>query len=315
MLIDHSILVWVFLLILFPSGCAIENPTSPSNPIWDHPLTEKPQTGMILRTQPTKRLNSSKAYDYLSEADVVLAGEKHNHPGSHQVQFETLEKLHERDDSLAIGFEFFRVPQQDLIDAWSGNAINFRTLKEQLDLSKSGKDLLESYRVILQYAKKNDIPIRALKPSRKSVNEVREHSRESFDTMTTKTFKSSVNSQQKAFLRSQFKKHVPTERGFETFLAVQHFWEERMAANIDTFLRNPDTPDRMLVLTGNYHAAYDFGLASKLEQHSPRSVRSVITLPKDRNLKKFFDYPGLNSNDPPGLADLIWWVEPVRKSP
>lgn len=310
---DGIIPVLFLLLLFFPTGCAIKGFPTSTNPIWDHPLTENPKAGTILQTRPVQRIEPAAAYAELSEADVVLAGEQHNHPGSHQVQFETLKELHGHHDSIGIGFELFRTTQQNLLDAWSGHAINFETFKKQLKLSESEEDLLNSYRIILRYARKNNLPLRALKPSHETVNEVRESSRNRADSTNEQPLKSPVDPQQKAFLRAQFKQHIPTGRGFETFLAVQHFWEEQMASNVDTFLRNPNTPDRMLVLTGNYHVAHDFGLPAKLRREGPWTIRSLVTLPIDRNLREFFNFPGRKLGDPLLITDLIWWIPPENK--
>lgn len=314
MMVTGRVLV-VFLLVVALSGCAVRSPEQDPVPIWDHPLAESPETDTILRTNPPESLDPSSAVNYLTGAEVVFVGEQHTHPGSHRVQLRILRALHERHGSIGIGFELFRESDQNLLSAWSGNAINFPTLRDQLDASDSKKALLEAYRPILEYARNNDLPIRALKPDREAVQPIRDRSHRENGSSTRSSEEATVTDrQQKMFLRAMFEEHVPTGRGFGTFLAVQRFWEKRMASNIHSFLSESKTPDRMLVLTGNYHVAHDFGIPAKLRRQGPWVSRSVITLPTDRDLRSFLDFPGRTDEIHSRLADLIWWVEPRQQA-
>ena len=305
----------VFLLAGALSGCAVRSPQQDSVPIWNHPLVKSPETNTILRTNPPESLDPSSAVNYLAGADVVFVGEQHTHPGSHRVQLRILKDLHEQQGSVGIGFELFRKSDQNLLSAWSGNAINFRTLRDQLDASDSEKALLDAYRPILKYARSNDLPIRALKPDRESVQPIRDRSHRENGSSSRSSEEATVSyRQQKTFLKAMFEEHVPTGRGFGTFLAVQRFWEKRMASNIHSFLTESQTPDRMLVLTGNYHVAHDFGIPAKLRRQGSWVSRSVITLPTDRDLRSFLDFPGRTDEIHSRLADLIWWVEPRQQA-
>lgn len=296
-------------------GCVSHGPESTRDPIVEYSLEGDPSPGTILDTRSREIVETTKAFERLGDANVIFVGEEHNHPGSHRVQFRILKALHRRQGEIGVGFELFRDNHQNRLTRFAEGTVNFETLKAQLDLPESGSALLEAYRPLLQYARENDLPLRALKPTREAVQKVRERSEKGDDPLRDRFGGDTVSyRQQRQFLKEMFKEHVPTGRGFKTFLAVQRFWEERMVSNLHKFLKAPDSPDRVLVLTGNYHVAYDFALPVKLRQKGPWSHRSVVTLPVDRNLGEFLGDPRTGHETDVKLADLIWWVEPAEPS-
>ncbi len=275
--------------------------------IWNQPFVRNPAPNEIISTNPPRRINETDLIDNLARTNVVYVGEQHDDTGSHRVQLRILKKLHKKQGQIAVGFELFRQNYQDLLSRVFREKLTLRTFKNKLEANNGQGNLFEYYRPILKYARKHSLPLLALKPTRESENRVRQQSKEASDTGNGSHHRSSDEVLQTRFLKEIFKDHVPTGRGFGSFVTVQRFWEHRMASNIHSYLRETNNPKRILILTGNYHVAYDFGIPDQLRERGNWIQTSILTVPVDKDLKDFLRYPSIDGKKAK-LADYIWWV-------
>lgn len=279
------------LMVLALSACASLEPSL---------IETEHQPGTILEVDSLREVSEQQLHERLAGTDIVHVGEQHDNPHSHRVQERIIRRLHTEDPRLSIGLELFREPRQDLLDRWTEGNLREDELREQLSGENETSPLFAYYDDILRFARRENIPLVALKPGQQTVEDFRK-------SLGERRKKQNTESPQAKFLRKSFEEHVPTGRGFGGFLAVQKFWEHRMARNVHRFLSRTETPDRMVVLTGNFHVAYDFALPDKLARFDNYRQTSVLTLPVEQPLSETFLLDETTERKTE-RADYVWWV-------
>ncbi|MFB6347539.1 MAG: ChaN family lipoprotein, partial [bacterium] len=266
------------------------------------------QPGDIIKTGSQKIIPGKQFYQALASGDVIYVGESHGNIHSHKVQARIIKVLHQQRPGLSIGFELFRENQQSLLNDWRKGNISAETFRARLR-EKGSERIYDYYSTVLNFARNQDIPLVALKPARKAVDKIRKNSSKTSDRPDN----SNSEDPQELFLRETFRNHVPTGRGFQSYFNVQKFWEQQMAENIHTALSRKNKSSRMIVLTGNYHIIYDFGIPKKLEPLGQYSQRSVMTVSVDKKLSDTLDLPASVNSGSVKPADYVWWI-PARES-
>jgi uncharacterized iron-regulated protein len=100
----------------------------------------------------------------------IFFGEQHNSAVAHWLQLELAKALFERDSSqLIIGAEMFEADNQLLIDEYLSGLISQKSFEEEARLWKNYKT---DYKPILEFAKKNNIPVVATNVPRRYANAV-----------------------------------------------------------------------------------------------------------------------------------------------
>lgn len=272
----------------------------------------KPTAGTIVSTREHKKINEETLLARITGADVVYLGEKHDNTHSHNVQLKVIKNLLKTGRNVSIGFELFRKSHQPLLDQWSRNDLSLDQLRQKLKSSGHNPKLVDYYGDILDFARKKNLPLVGLKPSRKSVRRLVNHSRA--DTGASGQAPNADDDPQRKFLRKLFREHPSTGHGFRRFVRVQQFWERKMAGNIHRSLSNSDQPGTMVVLTGNLHVLYDFGIPEKLSNLDDWVQLTILTLPETQSLRETFELPESLSQNQVSPADYVWWVKPTTKN-
>lgn len=86
-----------------------------------------------------------------------------------------------------------------------------------------------------------------------------------------------------------------------------------MAEKIHSYLKKTNEPRTVVVLTGNYHVIYDFGVPNKLDEFGGWTQLSVLTLPVDESLTKTLKLPAEINPDRVEPADYVWWIKPRQE--
>jgi len=308
----HGSLSRLLAILAFASSllaaCAPKRPApnTPISTLLDHPDLQKPEPNDIVSVNPPQNIDASILLKNIESSQVVFVGEKHDHDGSHRIQLDIIKHLHKRHGRPGIGIELFRENHQNLLDRYTSGNQSLEDLKQKLESTRTSPQIVDYYHDILDYAKRHDLPLLALKPDRPTVQQQRKELQEKVneDTETTNPSKRRQNE----FLRSMFGKHVPTGAGFEVFAGIQRFWEERMASNIHEYLKQENNPDRLVALTGNYHVAFDFGIPNKLQEHGNWRQTSILTVPVNTDLESFLKTQITENWQNIQLADYIWLI-------
>lgn len=293
----------ILLLIVttaFLEGC------SPKGTVSYGSNVHRPSPGSVFKTDPLKPSSPDELLKDALESDVLYLGERHDNPYSHEVQYKILKRLNKKGRSLAIGLELFRQDQQSLLDRWIRGDLSMERFRTKLSGRGNRTVLIEYYRDIMIFARQNKIPLLALKPERKTVRQPRDESDSPDRSARPLT-------PQEMFLKQQFQSHPSTGGGFHDFVRVQQFWERGMAEKIHSYLKKTNEPRTVVVLTGNYHVIYDFGVPNKLDEFGGWTQLSVLTLPVDESLTKTLKLPAEINLDRVEPADYVWWIKPRQE--
>ena len=102
------------------------------------------------------------------KADIILFGEFHDNPISHWLELEIIKDLN-KNENLIIGAEMFESDNQQLINDYLSGALNFNTLDS---LGRLWSNYKTDYSPIVEYAKKNNLPVVATNIPRKYASRV-----------------------------------------------------------------------------------------------------------------------------------------------
>ncbi len=203
----------------------------------------------------------------LEKARVLFVGEFHDQRDHHRLQLEIIRHLHRSGKPLVIGFEMFKLEQQNLLDRWvEGQA----SLQEFVARYLQGwKVNWAEYDEIMLFARNNSIPMVALDApaelvksvTRQGVAVLRSPAGEQLPAGTT----TDVSPSYRAFLARAFRTHQIPDFMFDNFCAAQGLRNSVMARRIAAYMK--ENPGRtMVVIAGTGHAmrrAVPSGLAGE----------------------------------------------------
>ncbi|MBC8555922.1 MAG: ChaN family lipoprotein [Gammaproteobacteria bacterium] len=239
-------------------------------------------------------ISINEVVDKLAGYDVVVFGEAHGHPAVHLAQmqlFELLNKQSQQEYALSLE-QFERDTQSDLNDYLSGEIGEDQLIK----VARAWDNYKYSYRPLVEYAKLKKLPVIAanapkhtvLCVGRKGVGylDTLDSDQRDFVAQQINTGDSAYKQRYFAFLSnssshghsadsSEMMKKM-TERSY----SAQVIRDETMAESIAKHRR--DNPkQRVLHLTGSYHADYFQGTVERLQQRMP-DLKIAVIHPDDK---------------------------------
>ncbi|BBG65930.1 hypothetical protein NNO_1227 [Hydrogenimonas sp.] len=233
---------------------------------------------------------------------VLFVGEQHTDFSNHLNQLKIIKAMVAAGKKVAIGMEMFQEPYQKYLDLFIEGKISEKEMLRKTEYFKRWKYNYHLYRPIILFAKKNGLPIVALNIEKEITKKV---VREGIDALS-KSEKSRVpasidfsNSRYKEELRRIYSSHqAQTFKNFDEFYYAQLLWDETMAKNVVSFLKKH--PDRsMVVLAGNGHVMFGFGIPDRIERRGIKSYKIVVNSMKPK----------------PGIADYLLYPEPIETAP
>ncbi len=226
-------------------------------------------------------LNLDAIIPQLAKKQVVFVGESHDRFGHHLAQLEIIKGLHAAYSDLAIGVEYFQRSSQPYLDAYIAGELDEKSfLKKTEYFERWGFDY-RLYRPIFRYARRYNIPLVALnipaeisrKVARSGLSSLTDDEKAQIPAQLDKS-----DREYRERLRAVFEDHRQSNIGlgnFDYFLEAQLLWDESMADNAASYLR--EHPQRHLViLAGNGHLAYGSGLPRRLLRRLPVASATVI---------------------------------------
>ncbi len=228
----------------------------------------------------------------LLDKQVIFVGEQHNRFEHHINQLHIIQQFHKAGLDFGVGMEMFKKPYQGVIDAYLSDEIDEQTfLKETRYFEEWGYDY-QLYKPIIDFVKKNHIPLIALNLPEKITRQV---SRSGID-MLAPADKDLIpealdfsDSRYARDLKEVFALHNDQEalEDFNYFLQAQVLWDETMAETAHGFLRK--MPHRkLIVLAGNGHLRYRYGIPKRLQRRF--MTPSTIILQDDALENGIADY-------------------------
>ena len=235
----------------------------------------------------------------LAQADVIYLGETHTDVADHIAQLEIIMAMHQAGD-VAIGLEMFQRPFQSVLDQYIAGEITEAELVEQSEYETRWGFDWELYAPIVRYAQSNQIPLLALNTPREITRKV---AREGLTSLSGDELEhippldeiDTTDEDYQAMVAQVFGQHGGhghSGPSFENFFAAQVLWDETMAEAVaDYATAFPET--QVIVLAGEGHVVFDFGIPSRVERRLGDDVLAYSVL--------------LNSTSTaPQLADFFW---------
>ncbi len=225
---------------------------------------------------------------------VIYLGEKHDRQGIHQAQLKIIKAL-SKQGPIAIGMEMFQKPFQHVIDDYLQGHIDEKTFLRKSEYFKRWAFNYHFYRPIVEFCKKEHIPIVALnlpseiskKIARNGLSALSEQERVKLPPDLDLK-----NELYERYLRQIFKQHRNGDiDDFQHFYQAQIAWDETMAQSIADYIRtNPDR--KMVVIVGGGHVEFGYGIPSRVKRRIP-SISQLVGI---------FDPASLTR---PEMADLF----------
>jgi uncharacterized iron-regulated protein len=263
--------------MLLGAGC--DNPTQP---------TQTPEPEQITPVDPEAHTffdgegNPADLDSFiasLANIDFVGFGELHHHVIGSRVQLAVLEGMAAHERPVALAMEFFEADQQPALDAYLAGSIDEATFREQ---TKRDDNYELSHRPLIEFAKRNGIPVIAANAPRALVTAYRKSGAASYAD-----YLASLSEQERALLprssvppddefKARFMKTMGPERG-PAFYPAMALWNDAMAESSADF-RETHPEHRILLIVGVYHVAKHLGVVTQYRERRPEDSVRVLTM-------------------------------------
>lgn len=235
----------------------------------------------------------------IATSQVIYLGETHTDLNDHLAQLEIIKALAGQ-GHIAIGLEMFQRPFQSVLDSYLADEITETALIEQSEYETRWGYNWEFYAPIIRYAKENQISLIALNTPTEVTRQVAQGGLASLseDALTYIPPIDEIDTTDTAYrdaIAAVFSAHggAGHSLAFENFFAAQVLWDETMAQRIVTQLKaNPEK--QVIVLVGEGHIAYDYGIPDRVERRIPDVTQASVRLvPSTQEVE-------------PEFADFLW---------
>lgn len=234
---------------------------------------------------PVSAINTQKTLalapiiDQIQNKKVICIGEIHTEYSHHLMQFEIIKRLHESGKKLIIGMEMFQRPFQEYLDQYINGELDEKELLEKTEYFKRWAFNYNLYRDILNFARAEKIPVKALNLRKEIIDKV---SKSGIDSLSDKEFSEipqlldMTNQEYRTFLKVIFSQHAKSaNRHFDNFFQSQILWDETMALSAaETLNQNQDSV--IIILAGNGHLQNSWGIPDRITRHT--GVKPIVIL-------------------------------------
>jgi uncharacterized iron-regulated protein len=284
--------LFVLLSAFSLSACAPTSSRLTGDPESPYPL-ENPQVGDLFHLASGHRISLEQMLEAIGSTRVVFVGETHDNPAAHQLQLDVLEGLWRRNpEHLALAMEMFTPEQQPVLDQWSAGELAEADFLRQVGWFDNWQMNFALYRPLLDFCRRNNIPVIALNAPKTLVRKVgrtpiEELSAEDQALLPEFDFSDPY---QRAMTASIYGGHSMGQARNEGFLRVQTLWDEIMAENLADYLQSPAGQERQVVVAaGGNHVRYGFGIPRRLHRRLPVSYLLIgsreIEIPAGREVQ------------------------------
>ncbi len=241
--------------------------------------------------------NNADVLAAIAASQVVYLAETHDDIADHTAQLAIVQALSEQGD-IVIGLEMFQRPFQPTLDAYLADEITEAALITQSEYETRWGFDWEFYAPILRYAKTNQIPVLALNTPTEITRKVAISGLESLkgDDLTYIPPIADINTDNREYeasIREVFSAHggMGNSISFDNFFAAQVLWDETMAERVTQQLKaEPD--HQVVVLAGDAHILYDYGIPSRVARRMPAVTQASVLLAPEQELA--------------GATDFVW---------
>ncbi|NVM24004.1 MAG: ChaN family lipoprotein [Desulfobacterales bacterium] len=234
------------------------------------------EIGAIVRPETGDVLSFDQLLADLETARIVYVGETHTNETHHYVQLKILKALFERWGDTSVGMEMFEASYQDVLDQWSRDLLDEASLLEGVDWENTWTFDFSLYRPILDFIRMESLTVVGLNVPGAIVDKV---AREGLDSLSEEERGriareiDTSHERHRAYVKEVFERHESDDlKEFNFFYEAQCVWDDSMAQTIAEALNN----NRVVVLAGNGHIAYKFGIPDRAYGRTRASFRTVM---------------------------------------
>lgn len=260
----------------------------------------------IVRVETGEDIGEDAMISDLASARVVYLGERHDRATDHSMQHRIFSELYHRDPTIAVGFEMFQTPFQNVIDDWSAGRIDETTLRRETEWDERWGFDFRLYRPILEFVRTRHIPAFALNApqevtrtvGREGVAGLSEEQQAELPVLDLS------NQEHRALVTDALGEHgaATSEERLEAMYTAQVIWDETMARSVRSALEGDNAPPRLVVLAGDMHVRGGLGIPERADTEPYR-----IVLTADIGDSERIDAI-LESS--PRAATYLWIVDP-----
>jgi uncharacterized iron-regulated protein len=241
---------------------------------------EGPLSLRVYAKKEKQFISFGQMIDQLLAAEVVCVGETHDSDLHHRVQLQIVKALHACDERLGVGLEMFQRPFQKEIDRYFRGEIGEDDFLSGTEYKKRWGYEWGLYRPIVEFCRKNAIPLAALNVTeelRKRVSKV------GYENLTAEEKKDlgpvdfHVKEHRDYFLERLVKLHgkdQTTKERMERGYQVMTVWDDYMASSAALFQKERQLR-RFVVLAGSGHIDHGFGIPLRVARRGGASVLTV----------------------------------------
>lgn len=236
----------------------------------------------------------------LAAVRVIYIGEMHTDPIHHEIQLQVIGDLAGIHPDMAVGMEMFDFTYQPVLDQWSAGELEESVFLEKVQWYANWRFPFSLYQDILAFIKDNNLRLVGLNipsyiPSRVRVGGI--DNLLEIDKILLPPNIDTTNEAHRAYVEPIFKRHhFSGNTNFEYFYQAQCLWEDTMAASVARQLGD----DPMVVLAGNGHIIYKFGIPNRAYALNGESFRTIYLAPVGSEVELSY-------------ADYIWVTPPKEQ--
>jgi uncharacterized iron-regulated protein len=260
----------------------------------------------IIKLPEGDLLSFSQLMEDLRRSQVIFVGESHDQWEHHQAQVKILQALITEGKRVVVAMEMFQRSQQPILDRWSQEHLTEEDFLKEIEWETTWGIDYSFYKGILDLAREHHLKVLGLnipkelsrKVAQTGIDNLSPEDRNSLPEMDLK------DRDHRRYIRSSYKGHSKgTAKGFEYFYQAQCLWDEAMAETLSDFLDSPEAEGKtILVLAGNGHIAFGFGIPGRLHRRIPLPYRTVLL----KEWRKGMDEDFFFSRTSRPLADFLW---------
>lgn len=274
-----SVLLLMILVLL--AGCAPSRPKAP--PVaWIHGAEGRYGMGDIVDLHQAKPLDFQSLIEKVAPNDLIFVGEVHDNAEHHLIQVQILQALMACCGPVDVAMEFFRTPQQPVLDRYVAGGMTEREFLEEVGWDVNWGYPYHLYRPLITLARENgsrllaiNVPLELVrKVARVGLDGLTPEERDRLPRQIDLTVEAHRDYVHKAYLMHP-RVGLPD---FQFFYEAQCVYEEVMAESIAVYFKEAGRHRRKVAaFTGNGHLVYRFGIPSRVAKRIP--VASVTILP------------------------------------
>ncbi|PSU50832.1 hypothetical protein C9J12_02325 [Photobacterium frigidiphilum] len=256
-------------------GCATQSEL-PVNTTATQPLPPTMYDYTITSPQGTT-LSLSKLALAISDADIVLVGEWHGHPGAHLMQAQLFAELYRQNPNMALSMEQFTRDKQPLLDQYLAGEVGEKTLIKE---GNAWPNYISDYRPLVELAKQNGLDVIAANAPKPIVRCIGREGADYLDRLPSNERKwvaddltLTTDAYQAKFKASM---HHGDEAKTQRQFAAQTAWDDTMAESMVNYLAKH--PGKQIIhVAGRFHVAEGLGTASRIKARNPELNVVMVT--------------------------------------